>query len=271
MKFIKKILNRIPFLFKTAKWLQFNVRKIFLGYRRYPGIPGRIHFNDRSLIKNNTLHYKAVGKSAVRFIESAVDQSGITLDDKSCILDFPCGYGRVLRYLKKKFPHAHVYGGDIDKEALDFCEKEFNIIPIPSNINFGKIKFPVLYNLIWVGSLFTHIDFKDFCELLKTLMASLKEKGILVFTTHGKESLNKLNSYGLDNLNPDLIKHQIEKEGFCFQPYPGKSNYGISISTQGFVMETMNQIFQNKVRFIFFKHKGWDQHQDVFAVQKMMI
>jgi SAM-dependent methyltransferase len=264
----KKFLSQNDCLLKTAKSIRFHIKKIFNGYRKYSGVPGRIHFNDQSLIKNNSDHYKSVGESAVKLIESALQESGKILKENANILDFPCGYGRVLRFLKKEFPQADIYGGDIDQHAVIFCEKEFSMIPVQSDINFKKVKFPVSYDLIWVGSLFTHIDSQDFQNLLKTLISSLKEKGILIFTTHGKECLDQLSSYGLDDIHHDLIKRQLENTGFVFKPYPGKSGYGISITTQPYVIETLNKFFKDKVKLIFYKKRGWDHHQDAYAFQK---
>jgi hypothetical protein len=102
----------------------------------------------------------------------------------------------------------------------------------------------------------------------RTLILSLEEKGIIAFTTHGKECFKQLNSYGLDDLKPDDIKNQIENSGFYFKPYPGQSSYGISISSQLFVMEMVNQLFGEKIKPIFYKKRGWDNHQDVYAFQK---
>lgn len=267
-KTAKKFLSQNYLLLTTAKSIRFYIRKIFIGYRKYSGIPGRIHFNDQSLIKNNSDHYKSVGESAVKLIESALRESGKILKENSNILDFPCGYGRVLRFLIKAFPKANFHGGDIDQHALNFCKKEFNVIPIQSDTDFKKVKSPASHDLIWVGSLFTHIDSKDFQVLLKTLISSLKEKGILIFTTHGKECLSRLSSYGLDDIQYDLIKRQLENTGFVFKPYPGQSHYGISICTRLFVMETVSQMFGRRVKLIFYKNKGWDDHQDVYAFQK---
>jgi len=264
----KKFLSQNYRLLTTAKSIRFYIRKIFIGYRKYPDIPGRIHFNDQSLIKNNSDHYKSVGESAVKLIESALQESGKILKENSSLLDFPCGYGRVLRYLKETFPQADIYGGDIDQHAVNFCKKEFGMIPVQSDINFNKVKFPVSYDLIWVGSLFTHIDSQDFQNLLKTLISSLKEKGVLIFTTHGKECLNQLDSYGLGFIKPSSMRMKLENTGFVFQPYPGQSNYGISITTRTYVIETVNKFFKDKVKLIFYKKRGWDHHQDVYAFQK---
>jgi hypothetical protein len=181
---------------------------------------------------------------------------------------FPVDTEECFGFLKKHSPRTHIYGGDIDQHALNFCKKEFNIIPVPSDIDFKKVKFPVSYDLIWVGSLFTHIDSKDFRDLLEKLISSLKEKEIIIFTTHGKECLNQLGSYGLGPIEPSSIKMELENTGFVFQPYPGQSNYGISITVRPYVIETVNQISEDKVKLIFHKNRGWDHHQDVYAFQK---
>lgn len=70
------------------------------------------------------------------------------------------------------------------------------------------------------------------------------------------------------DLNPDDIKNQIENSGFYFKPYPGQSNYGISICSQVFVTETVDQFFGDRVKLIYHKNRGWDNHQDVYAFQK---
>ncbi|MBD3413977.1 MAG: methyltransferase domain-containing protein [Candidatus Aminicenantes bacterium] len=265
----KNLLNRNALLYKTTKCIQYHLKKIFIGYRNFSDIPGRTHFNDQSLVKGNIRHYKKVGESAVRLMESALRQSDTVLHENSNILDFPCGYGRVLRHIRQIFPQSRIYGGDIDQKALDFCEKEFHIITVQSDTNFKKVKFPVFFDLIWVGSLCTHIDSRDFRSLLETLITALKKRGILVFTTHGKESMNRLDSYGLGPVDVDSVQKELEKTGFVFRPYPGQTHYGISLCSREYVMDTIHQILGNKAKLIFYKIQGWDKHQDVFAYQKI--
>jgi hypothetical protein len=41
------------------------------------------------------------------------------------IVDFACHYGRVLRCLRAALPSGKLYACDIDREAVEFCVKEF--------------------------------------------------------------------------------------------------------------------------------------------------
>lgn len=108
---------------------------------------------------NAALHYLRVGLSAIRCINAALDKSHKKKPVQS-ILDFPCGYGRVLRFLKVRFPSADITVSEIESEALDFCSKEFSVKTLNSNKDFSKLSSPSKFDLIWCGSLFTHIDEK---------------------------------------------------------------------------------------------------------------
>ena len=75
------------------------------------------------------------------------------------ILDFPCGHGRVLRYLRAEFPQAEITACDLLRDGVDFCAANFGAIPVYSDPDPSRIGLPRdAFDLIWVGSLFTHFD-----------------------------------------------------------------------------------------------------------------
>ena len=45
------------------------------------------------------------------------------------ILDFPSRYGRVLRFLRARFPNSDITAAEIDRSALDFCRRNFSSLP----------------------------------------------------------------------------------------------------------------------------------------------
>ena len=55
------------------------------------------------------------------------------------ILDFPSGYGRVLRWFKHEWPNAKITAVETDQIALDFCNSAFNADTILANaeMNFS--------------------------------------------------------------------------------------------------------------------------------------
>lgn len=62
-------------------------------------------------------HYFAVGASAISCIRSAFLTAQKQRQSVKSVLDYACGYGRVLRWLKAEFPEARLLGVDADPKA----------------------------------------------------------------------------------------------------------------------------------------------------------
>jgi SAM-dependent methyltransferase len=90
------------------------------------------------------------------------------------ILDFGCGYGRVSRFLKVRFPEAELLVSDPKKSAMDFQIENLKTIADDHS--------PV--NLIFAGSVFTHLPKKLFQNSLHELMTRLIKGGALILTLH---------------------------------------------------------------------------------------
>jgi hypothetical protein len=124
-----------------------------------------------------------------------------------------------------------------------------------------------------VGSLFTHINKKAFSDLLTVLFNALEPGGVLVFTTQGKYSVEIFETYWVNEPAP-VSKEELQKElektgGFYFAPYANAKDYGVSISLQQYVLGLIESLFKNKAKVVMYNERGWDNHQDVFAIQKL--
>jgi len=263
---------------RTAKNGWTNVKILFkkialLKYNDYPGLNGKISHND-SLFANDITHYISVGNSAIENIEKALRASSKSFDALKSVLDFPSGHGRVLRVLATKVSPAKITACDIDEDGINFCEKEFHCKKILSDKNISKIQFPEHYELIWVGSLFTHFDKDAFSDLLTLSFSSLEPGGVLVFTTHGRHSVETFHRYWEKHPGSmPLSSEQLQKElassgGFYYAPYHNAEGYGVSVSLQPYVVNLIEKLFKGKAKVLFFNERGWDDHQDVFAIQK---
>ncbi len=93
-----------------------------------PKVIREISPND-GMFKGNLEHYFAVGESAIICIQNAMKIANKNVSDIKKILDFPSGYGRVLRNLKARFPNSQITACDINRNAVDFCEKTFVLNP----------------------------------------------------------------------------------------------------------------------------------------------
>ncbi|HVS70895.1 MAG TPA: class I SAM-dependent methyltransferase [Phycisphaerae bacterium] len=132
-------------------------------------------------------YYLSVGQGVLRLVKLALLHSLKRPASIRHILDLPCGHGRVLRTLRAAFPSAEITASDLLEDGVDFCAKTFNATPVLSKIHPTPDLFPHAgqYDLIFVGSLFTHLDEPRWFEFLSLFHALLAPNGILLFTTHG--------------------------------------------------------------------------------------
>ena len=99
-------------------------------------------------------HYVSVGLSALRAIEDAL---GDAPAPPRRILDLPCGHGRVTRVLRARFPEAAITVCDLDRGGVDFAAARFGARGVYSVEDFRALDLGEAYDLIWVGSLVTHL------------------------------------------------------------------------------------------------------------------
>ncbi|WP_373458513.1 class I SAM-dependent methyltransferase [Neorhizobium huautlense] len=74
------------------------------------------------------------------------------------ILDFPCGHGRALRYLRAAYPDADIFVSDINEPGVEFCRTQFGARPFRSYVELENTELTPSMDLIWCGSLLTHLD-----------------------------------------------------------------------------------------------------------------
>lgn len=224
-----------------------------------------------TMYEGNLQHYIGVGQSALRCVRTAMAAA-----DKSTvrnILDFACGFGRVLRIFKSVFPEAELTACDISPDAIDFCANAFGAAPVLSSENPAEVQFKDKFDLIWCGSLFTHLEAVPFLKLLERLRSLLSVDGLLVFTTHGPFVARRVPEeafYGLDEKSVVTLLNGYNSSGFGYVDYPsevlpqvGVVKYGFSVSKPSWVCRQIESI--PDVRLINYCERAWDNHQDSVA------
>ena len=215
----------------------------------------------------NQDHYFGVGASALRCVRLAM--LAAEKDNLRTILDFPCGHGRVLRVFRAVFPEAQITACDLDRDGVDFCAKSFGAVPVYSKVSPKDVVIDNRFDLIWCGSLFTHLDqgrWHGFFELFTSLLAP---RGILIFTTQGRCAAKRIlteNFYGLD---PDQVSEVVDdyrRTGFGYRDYDWKPGYGVSLSTLPWVLSQVHKL--PGLRIMLLQEQGWDNHQDVIACMR---
>ena len=180
--------------------------------------------------------YGELGESALRAIEIAMLAAGKS--DPSDILDMPSGHGRVMRVLRAAFPQANLSACDIDTDAIEFCARVFGATPIQGREDPATIELEGQFDLIWCGSLLTHIDSDRWPGFLSLFESVLRPDGVAVFTVHGRKVIRNIRggaTYGLDEESRTGLLADFEANGFAYRNYFGHDDYGISLSSPGWV------------------------------------
>jgi SAM-dependent methyltransferase len=221
--------------------------------------------------------YFGTGRWAARKIQEALSQFGP--NEPRRILDFPCGYGRVLRHLRLLWPNAEIVAGELLPDAVEFCHKELGAVPLQSKDPLWEVDLGGPYDVIWSGSLLTHFDQDFWHPTLCHFGNALNRPGLLLFTTLGRRSYEVLNGSdqypeitkaiphrsGLSDEAADRLLASVEATGFGFSHYPGKTDepYGLAIAMREWVESALAQA---NLRLLAFEEGGWVGHQDLWTV-----
>jgi SAM-dependent methyltransferase len=212
--------------------------------------------------------YFEAGTSAVENITAAMDAAN--LGPPRQILDFACGHGRVLRALKAAFPEAQLTAADVNPSGVEFCAQTFGARPIESQYRVELVDLGGPFDLIWVGSLFTHVDAGMFGRLLGHLSSALDRRGLLVFTTLGHWAVGGLRARtNLASFRPEQVEgvlRDYDRTGFGFDvTYDPRVRAGDCIVTPAWVRHQLDEHALSPVLYVEGSdERGWTG-QDVFG------
>lgn len=180
------------------------------------------------------------------------EYSGKRLAECESIVDFACHYGRVLRCLRAALPNGKLYACDIDREAVDFCVKEFDCLPLYGSWNVEDMNIGEPHEFIFCISLLTHTR-KDFLSRALTLWEKmLSPGGLLLFTFLGEEFADKWIGGQLDHYAPAPIDKSVvqarivefRESGHTFHgygtPYSDAEEYGIGFLSKDLVQAELS-------------------------------
>ena len=237
---------------------------------KLPGLNLTVSAAD-TMLGESDAQYLSVGQSALAAIERALAGA-----EPRNILDLPSGFGRVTRALRARFPHAAITVSDLDRPGVDFSAREFGARPAYSVCNFRDLDLGEAYDLIWVGSLMTHLPAAQTKHLLSALRRHLSPGGTALVTLHGPSIIPRLREtgYGLLPEGAEAVIEEYERTGFGYCDYQGgndlygvsltNDNYGISLSDEAWMGAALEEC---GLRLRAYKVQAWDGHHDIAMAQ----
>jgi trans-aconitate methyltransferase len=220
-----------------------------------------------TMYMGNDQHYFDVAASALKAMLLAVEAAGRGTPRR--ILDFGCGYGRVMRAMRAAFPDAELLAFDVDAGGVAHCAAAFGARPIGAEKDQGQLADVRDVDLLWCGSVLTHLDAAKWPALLGQWAEMLAQGGIAVVTTHGRAAAGRLEhayDYCLAAEARAAVLRSYRAQGFGYHDLPGHHGYGLSMSSASWVLQQVARV--PGLRVIGYAEAGWDGHQDVLSLAR---
>ncbi len=180
---------------------------------------------------------------------------GRPLEDAT-VLDFGCGWGRLLRFLARDVEPGRLFGCDPVEAILDVCRRS----RVPATLARSefvpeRLPFDERFDLAYSFSVFTHVSEAAADACLDALHAALRPGGLLVATIRPPDYL--LVSEHLAPARAELGEEwraRLDEPRYVFVPHPvtpdhpqfggGDMTYGESIVTLPYVRERWTDRFE---------------------------
>ena len=184
------------------------------------------------------------------------------------VLDLPSGFGRVTRHLTAFMPESDIYVADLNADGAQFCRETMGATVLEASESFDGLDFGRSFDLIWSGSLLTHLALDRFTAALNCFARLLSPEGIAVVTLHGRHSpyIQHNQWKYISDERFAVAEASYLETGFGYVDYPDQRDYGISLSGPSFTMALIGQI--SGIRMLGYHERRWNDHQDVLIFAK---
>ena len=173
------------------------------------------------------------GQASTRYLQRALGTVGKSLADFSSILDFGCGSGRVLLFARP-LTEARFSGCDVEAQHIAFCRQHLGWVDLRVNPYMPPVDYPdASFDLIYLHSVFTHIDEASQLAWLREFQRLLQSGGTLMISVHGPDFWGRL---------PERYQEPLRRDGFLFlESLPGEPDG--SFHTPEYIQRTWSNRF----------------------------
>jgi SAM-dependent methyltransferase len=268
---LKDRLKSLPPLY----WLMRGARAAIgelLPPKQLPGVPGRIHANDvmmPSRVEAHVSGYVVSGEQIASLIGLHLPTSIRETGGRG--LDLGCGHGRVLRHLITAFPTVRWTASDVDRSAVRFCGREFGVETVRSSRQLDEVQLlSGPYDLVWMGSLITHLDTASEAALWDLLRLNMRPGALLVFSTNGPTSVARLDDYLPDgSAHRERVAAELARSGRAYVAYRHyrRFSYGITLHTAEDLDKVIRQRLSPDAKRLAYQPDAWLGTQDLFVYE----
>jgi SAM-dependent methyltransferase len=214
--------------------------------------------------------YFDVGEDALRLIIVELLANG--REPPRSILDFPCGSGRVTRHLRAAFPTARIGACDLYESHVDFCAREFDAEPVYSREDLDAVELRPEWDVIFVGSLLTHLPKRQARQALALIERGLSDTGLAIVTLEGRRSIEIQTRFvkiiGDRAFRRIMLGYRLTGHGFAEYErafrrslFHKQATYGSAFVRPDWMAREILRL--PNVRLLGYAERAWNDHQDV--------
>ena len=268
-KDVLDVVKRSRPVYSAARALRFAAGER-LGARPVSGLSGRVHYNDFMLLSTDPAdvdHYVRGANRFIDIIERSCAEAGRDPASLRDVLEVGCGYGRIVRELRKRLPQAQVHVSDVIDAAARFTAAEFGAHKMPT-LEHAAPEFDGRFDLVYLLSVYTHMRREMIAANLRRVAAVLKPGGVVVMTVHGQGSADTCERYQQYWLDKTRLLQALARDGYYYERYPYYyDDYGLTWFTRTAFEELVAETTP-RLTAIAYHALDLDAHQDVFVYRK---
>ena len=250
--------------FRDAVWRHLGYRN---DARGLAALNTRIDPRDQ-MLQHSLRHFREVNRSLSQYFNVALQQHNAAQqvfrrvlgapNATHRLLDFACGYGRLLRFLTLSIPPSQVWASEIQRDAVDFAVSEFGVHGILSDIDPQRFDPGIRFDFIWVASLFSHLPRHLFHGWLSRLVSLTAPGGIVCFSVHDECLLPARIPMPTDGIHFIATSENAELDG---------NAYGTTFVSEAFVRHAIEAACGSGHPY-FRVRRGLANEQDLYVVPR---
>ena len=176
-------------------------------------------------------------------------------DALNSVMDFASGYGRLTRILLQKLPGDRIWVSDIYKDAMAWQRAALGVNTVESSPSPEQFEHDGKHDIVFVGSLFSHLPADLFHAWLQRLYRLVADGGVLAFSLHDETFLPPG-----EVMDPSGLSYFRTSESGSLDA----DIYGMSYVTEAFVADAIRRLPGSPTWRRF--HKGLYENQDLYVV-----
>jgi hypothetical protein len=225
-------------------------------------LPGADEMFFKAILPNyeqdTSIGFFKFAEATVRFYEAyrqIVEQVFGGFEQLTSVMDFASGYGRLTRILEQKLRRDQIWVSDIYGEAMAWQSAAFGVNTVNSTPDPAEFRHARTHDVVFVGSLFSHLPTALFHAWLGRLYALVAPGGVLAFSLHDESFLPPG-----ETLDPSGLSYYRTSESGSLDA----DIYGMSYVSEAFVAEAVGRLPGRPGWRRF--HKGLYENQDLYVV-----